>query len=160
MIRAFLAIVLLMLAIAIQAAEAPRPGASLRGMRLYDLAGKRHALDDVKSRYVVVIWWAFWCDTWKKALSEVSDLAARQDELHCTVWTVSIDGTYTAEIRPLWQQKKINFPVLLDDGRWSKKLGLRRVPTVMVLDAKRNVTWLHEAYPGNAKIEQVLRGGK
>jgi len=145
---------------AASAGEAPQPGASLVGLRLYDISGKRQSLDDVKTHYVIIVWWAFWCDTWKKALPEISDLAARQDELDCTVWTVSIDGRYTAEIKPLVEKGKINFPVLLDDGTWTKKLGLRRVPTVMILDEKRQVVYLREVYPGNDKLEKALRASK
>jgi len=152
-----LALILSISLSAVLAADAPKPGASLAGLRLYDLAGKRQSLDEVKTRYVVIVWWAFWCDTWKKALPEITDLAARQGELDCTVWTVSIDGTYTAEIKPLVEQGKIDFPVLLDDGTWTKKLGLRRVPTVMILDQKRQVVYLREVYPGNDKLEKALR---
>lgn len=158
MCRLILLVVLFLIACgAMQAADAPQPGASLAGLKLYDLSGKRHSIDDVKTHYVIVVWWAFWCDTWKKALPEITDLAARQEELDCTVWTVSIDGRYTAEIKPLVQQGKINFPVLLDDGTWTKKLGLRRVPTVMILDEQRQVVYLREVYPGNAKLEKALR---
>jgi thiol-disulfide isomerase/thioredoxin len=161
MSKLLLIIILLLAAIcATHASKAPQPGTSLAGLRLYDLSGKRHSLDEVKTRRVVIIWWAFWCDTWKKALPQVTDLAARGEELDCTVWTVSIDGRYTAEIKPLVEKRKIDFPVLLDDGTWTKKLDLRRVPTVMILDEQRRVIWLHEAYPGNAVIEKALRESK
>ena len=149
---------LLIISVSLHAADAPTTGVSLAGLRLHDLAGKRQSLDTVKSRYVVMIWWAYWCDTWKKALPEVIDLTARQEELDCTVWTVSVDGRYTAEIKPLVEKGKINFPVLLDNGAWTRRLALRRVPTVMVLDEKRTVIRLWEAYPGNMAIEKVLRG--
>ena len=149
-------LVVLILSTAV-AADAPQSGASLAGLRLYDLSGKRQSLDEVKTRCVVIVWWAFWCDTWKKALPEITDLAARQEELDCTVWTVSIDGRCTAEIKPLVGQGKIHFPVLLDDGTWTKKLGLRRVPTVTILDEKRQIVYLREVYPGNDKLEKALR---
>lgn len=154
-----LACVILLLLISIAGFTAPGPstGASLARLQVYDLSGKRHTLDEVKTKAVVIVWWAFWCDTWKKALPQVIELASRGNELGYTVWTVSIDGSYTSEIKPLVEKGKINFPVLLDNGGWIKTLRLRRVPTVMVLDRQRNVIWLREAYPGNTAIEQALK---
>ncbi len=40
---------------------------------------------------------------------------------------------------------------------WTKELGLRRVPTVTILDEKRQVVYLREVYPGNDKLEKALR---
>ncbi len=56
---------------------------------------------------------------------------------------------------------KIPFPVLLDsDSTWPHRLGLRRVPTVLVLDKQRTAVWLREGYPGNAKLEEAIRAVK
>ncbi len=62
------------------AAEAPPPqtGASLQDMRLPDLDGRLFELSKVKSGRVVVVFWAFWCDTWKKALPALLELHAMQ----------------------------------------------------------------------------------
>ncbi len=73
--------------------------------------------------------------------------------------TVSIDGRCTEEIRPRVNAGNIPFPVLIDaDGAWSTRLGLRRVPTVVILDRRRKVVWLREGYPGNGKLEDAIRG--
>lgn len=134
----------------------PALGRTLTGAELFDLSGARYRIDDVTSERMVVIFWAFWCDTWKKALPAVQELTARQDEFGCRVWTVSVDGRYTDEIRPLVKAGKIPFPVLLDDETLSHALGIRRVPTVLVLNRERKVVWAYEAYPGNDRIEQAL----
>jgi len=152
----------LILGTAFGATEAPQPqpGASLASLQLYDLQGHQFTMSEVKTGRVVVIFWAFWCDTWKKALPSIQELTAEQQDLDCTVLTVSVDGRYTEEIRPLVNAGKIPFPVLLDDGSWTKQLGLRRVPTVVVLDQQRKVVWLREAYPGNAKLKDAIRAMK
>ncbi len=134
---------------------APPPGASLAKMALFDIHGVRHKMTDVKAKRVVVIFWAYWCDTWEAALPHLRALDAEKDELQCEIWTVSVDGTYTAEVRPI--AKSIPFPLLLDTGGWKAKLGLRRVPTVMLLDRTRTVVKVYEGYPGNAVLESALR---
>lgn len=133
----------------------PVPGASLAEMVLPDLYGKRYALSDVKEKRVVVVFWAYWCDTWKAALPHLLALHTEREELGCAIRTVSIDGTYTAEVRS--QAAKIPFPLLLDDGSWRDRLGLRRVPTVLLLDANRTVVNVYEGYPGNVVLESALR---
>ncbi len=80
-------------------APSPKPGASLQGLCLYDIDGRQFKLSEVKTSRVVVIFWAFWCDTWKKALPSILDLTAEQKDLDCTVLTVSIDGRCAEEIR-------------------------------------------------------------
>ncbi len=136
----------------------PRLGSSMAGAAFFDLNAKRYSMDDVKTEYVVVVFWAFWCDTWEKALPHIKELSAKQKELNFTLWTVSIDGQRTEEIRPLAEKKEIPFPILLDDTTWSRKLGIRRVPTVMILNQARKSIYLREVYPGNNSIEQELRG--
>ena len=135
----------------------PSPGASLAAMSLCDLNGKAHAMSEVKSKRVLVVFWAFWCDTWRAALPHLQELQGRCAELDSTIWTVSIDGTYTAEVRPLVADGKIPFPVLLDNGAWQSKLGLRRVPTVLLLDSKRTAVKIYEGYPGNDILISELR---
>ncbi|MHB9132321.1 MAG: TlpA family protein disulfide reductase [Armatimonadota bacterium] len=160
-IIAVLLAVAITIGIAAPAGKAPETipalGQSLATVSLFDLSGTRYAMEDVKEPCVVVICWAFWCDTWKKALPEIIELHNERNDLGCAIWTVSIDGRYTEEIRAQVAAKKIPVPVLLDDGTVSGKLGIRRVPTVMLLDENRQVTAVYEGYPGNKVLVQALR---
>jgi len=134
----------------------PALGRSMANAQLFDIRGARLDIRDVKTRAVVVVFWAFWCDTWKKALPAIQELNEEKADLGCELWTVSIDGQRTGEIRPLVDAGRIRFPVLLDDETLSKALGIRRVPTVLILDRKRKVVRAFEAYPGNDAIEQAV----
>ena len=135
----------------------PAPGASLAQMALFDLHGQLHRMDEVKTKRVVVVFWAFWCNTWKSTLPQLQALDAVKREEAFSIWTVSVDGAFTDEIRPLADAGCVPFPILLDDGGWKKTLGLRRVPTVLILDASRTVKKVYEGYPGNAVLESALR---
>lgn len=134
----------------------PVIGHSLAKSSYFDLDGNRKDITDVKAKYMVVIYWAFWCDTWKKALPAVQELSERRKELGCEIWTISVDGRYTQEIIPRVKSGEIKFPVLIDTKQHSQALGIRRVPTVLILDRNRKVIWAHEAYPGNDEIEEAL----
>lgn len=137
----------------------PVTGHSLAGSSYFDLDGNRKAITDSKAEYIVVIYWAFWCNTWKKALPAVQELYDRRKELGCEVWTISVDGRYTQEVLPRVKSGEIKFPILLDNKQHSQALGIRRVPTVLILDRNRKVIWAHEAYPGNDEIEEALHKG-
>lgn len=135
----------------------PALGVQLRDVWLFDLAGQRHDLAEVEAKCVVIIFWAFWCDTWKKTLPALTDLASEKAALSCELWAVSVDSRWTEQIRPLVIAGHIPFPVLLDDGTLSRRLGVRRIPTVLVLNQSRRVVWAHEGYPGNEVLERAIR---
>jgi len=48
--------------------------------------------------------------------------------------------------------------VLMDrNSELTRALGIRRVPTVIVVDRARRATWIQEAYPGNLKVLEAVR---
>ena len=71
---------------------------------------------------------------------------------------VSVDGQWADVRRQVGDGSKWGFPVLLDgQSSLATALGVRRVPTVMVLNRARRVVWLHEAYPGNPVVLKAIR---
>jgi peroxiredoxin len=124
---------------------------------LFDMAQRPRRLTDFTAPVIVLNFWAFWCDTWQRQLPQLEKLARRQDELGFQLLAISVDGQWTGA---RWQHlgpRPLPFPVLLDARQaLSRTLGVRRVPTVMVLDRQRRVTWLHEAYPGNPAVIRAI----
>lgn len=136
----------------------PRPGQLVSDFVLFDMAQQPRRLSDFREPVLVLNFWAFWCDTWKKELPQLCELAGREQELNCRVLAVSVDGQWTAARWAHLGRAPLPFPVLLDGNSVvSSALGVRRVPTVMVLDRQRRVTWVHEAYPGNPAVVTAIR---
>jgi len=59
---------------------------------------------------------------------------------------------------PVSGDQRLPFPVLLDGEKTlANTLGLRRVPTVVILNRGRRVTYVKEAYPGNPVVLRAIR---
>jgi thiol-disulfide isomerase/thioredoxin len=142
----------------------PAPGQTVPDFQLFDLQQVSHRLADYREPVLVINFWAFWCETWKAQLPQLRELARLQEELGFRLIVVSVDGRW-AEVRRGGGVSRLGrdpaldwgFPVLLDgQRRLADTLGVRRVPTVMVV-ARRRVVWLRETYPGNTTVLRAVR---
>ncbi len=125
---------------------------------LFDLDGRLHRLADYTEPVLVVNCFAYWCDTWIKQLPQLCELARQQNDLHFRLLAVSVDGQWSEARRKVLRGQRLTFPVLLDGrAELAGALGVRRVPTVFVLNRERVVTYVHEAYPGNPPVLQAVR---
>lgn len=136
----------------------PAIGDPLPRFELFDVEGRRVRSSEIAEPVIVLNFWAFWCDTWIKELPQLRELAAEQSALGFRLFTISIDGAWTDQLRQVCREKGTPFPVLVDRGsRFTNRLGLRRIPTVIVINRERKITFVHEAYPGNPTILQAIR---
>jgi peroxiredoxin len=142
--------------------SAPAPGPAV-GMVLPD-----YALLDVHRQPVrpaalpepvlVLNFFAFWCDTWIAELPQLRELAAQQQRLGFRLLSVSIDGTWREQLRLVCGHEELPFSMLLDlGGRLSERMNVRRVPTLLVVDRERRVTYVHEGFPGNPALLRAVR---
>ncbi|NPV46547.1 MAG: TlpA family protein disulfide reductase [Armatimonadetes bacterium] len=139
----------------------PRLGVTVGNATLVDMAQRPRHLAEFTAPVLVLNFWAFWCDTWKKQLPQLVELSRRQDELGFQLVTISVDGQWSDAARRYLGVAPLPFAVRLDGRRaLSGPLGIRRVPTVLVLDRERRVTWLHEAYPGNPAVLRAIRAAQ
>jgi peroxiredoxin len=139
----------------------PRLGVTVPDVTLVDLTQHSRRLAEFAAPVLVVNFWAFWCETWKRQLPQLVELSRRQEELGFQLVAVSVDGQWADAGRQYLRGTPLPFPVLLDGRRvLSSPLGIRRVPTVLVLDRRRRVTWLHEAYPGNPAVLRAIRAAR
>lgn len=156
----------LLLVAAAQAAEEdprppPQPGQIVPEFQLFDAQGKLRRLSDCREPVIVINFWAFWCDTWQAQLAQLQELARQQGELNFRLLVVSVDGQWSdmqrAHLKRI-QEQGLGFLVLLDGQKaLATRLGVRRVPTVFVLDQQRRARYVHEAYPGNLEVLKAIR---
>ena len=144
------------------ATAAPPPPPPVSGpvpdFTLFDLQDQQYRLATFEEPVLVLNFWAFWCDTWIAQLPQLRELAARQEELDFRLLAVSIDGTWTDQVAAVCGAQGLPFPVLLDHrSLLSRTLGVQKVPTVVVADRERKITYVHEAYPGNPPVLSAIR---
>lgn len=141
-------------------AEGPHPalGTRVPDFALPDMQGGTLRLADVTEPVVVLNLFAFWCDTWIAELPQLRELVTRQDDLGFRLISISVDGRWSDQLAQICGDDPPPFPVLLDSGRaLSGPLGLRHVPTIIVLDRERRARFIYEGYPGNHVILRAIR---
>jgi peroxiredoxin len=132
-------------------------GAPAPEFELPDLGGRVLAFGETPGRATVLIFWAFWCDTWKDALPHLRKLAEEREGFDFDLIAISVDGRRVDQFERL-KGGETPFPVLLDvGGAVSSDYGIRHVPTAIVVDADGVVRLRKSGYPGNAVILSSLR---
>ena len=97
----------------------------------------------------VVVFWAFWCDTWKDMTRDLNVLRPQLSALKLQVLAVSVDASQQPVSRRAFESGRIWWPVAIDTAstctaRW----GVRRVPTLFVLDKDGVIRAVYEGFPG------------
>jgi thiol-disulfide isomerase/thioredoxin len=144
-------------------AEEPDPpppaiGALVPSVELFDLHGRRFRLQEVREPVIVLNFFAFWCDTWIAELPQLRELAAEQKPLNFRLLAVNVDGKWTDQLQAVCGDDPPPYPVLVDRGkRLSQSLGVRRIPTIVVLNRERRVASVFEAHPGNPALLEAIR---
>ena len=140
--------------------EGPHPALGVRvpDFALANMSGGLLSLAEVTEPVVVLNLFAFWCDTWIEQLPQLRELATRQDDLSFRLISISVDGRWSDQLAQVCGDDPPPFPVLLDSGRTlSAPLGLRHVPTILILDRHRRARFVYEAYPGNHVALRAIR---
>jgi peroxiredoxin len=105
--------------------------------------------DAKKHNGVVIVFWAFWCDTWKDITRDLNEIKPQLDAMKLQVLGVAVDASQQPVARRAFEAKKIWWPVVIDEkSSVSAGWGVRRVPTIFVLDKNGAVRAVHEGFPG------------
>jgi peroxiredoxin len=136
----------------------PTVGAPLPDVTLVDLDHRSVRPTALEEPVLVLNLFAFWCDTWIAELPQLRELATKQRQLDFRLLSISIDGTWREQLRVVCGEEELPFSVLLDTGgRLSRRLAIRRVPTIIVVDRQRRMTYVNEGFPGNPAILRAVR---
>jgi thiol-disulfide isomerase/thioredoxin len=92
-----------------------------------DVDGKTGRFEDFRGKWLVVNYWAEWCEPCREEISEFNHFSqAHKDQVE--VLAVSFDALPVEELRPLAQRMGIEYRVLSQDP--AKLLGFRRPPVL------------------------------
>lgn len=120
----------------------PAPDFSAR-----DLSERTVALASYRGQKVVLLdFWATWCGPCKMAMPSLQSLHDEFKERGLEIFSVNL-GEPAEQVRYFISRKKYTFRVVLDpDGAIGSKYGVRSIPTLVAVDKKGLVQWLHVGY--------------
>jgi len=102
-----------------------------------DNHGDIHALADMKGKPVVLHLWASWCPPCQAELPEFAAWRNKHPEIQ--VIPVSLDSSL-ADASAFIASKKITMPALLTDSSQAGKLGVRGLPSTLIIAADGSIT--------------------
>ncbi|MCL5773067.1 MAG: TlpA family protein disulfide reductase [Firmicutes bacterium] len=123
-----------------------------------DISGNRVSLDDFKGKKVVLVFWAFWCDTWKDCRRVLAQLYPLQEEFQFNIVAVSIDSRFKEEVKPFIKKGEIKYPVLLDRGSSVSEIyKVKKVPTFYVISENQEILYSFTGVPKRANLKQIMK---
>ncbi|MCH8567465.1 MAG: TlpA family protein disulfide reductase [Balneolales bacterium] len=119
---------------------------------LVDMEGNIFRLSDNRGKVVVLNLWATWCPPCRE---EIPDFMELQEEMQGDVLFVgvSIDREGWDVVRPFVEEMQINYPQVVDDGRFTRLYGpIRGVPTTFLVNREG---YIEGFAPGMLHKEQL-----
>ncbi len=124
---------------------------------LQDFDGVHHSLENALEKGVVVLdFWASWCTPCKKAMPFLDSLAVRYKKSNLTVFGICVDTKRSiGAARAFWRRQGFSYIPLWDwKGEVSEKYGVKYLPTLFILNGKREIVYQVKGY--SKRIEREL----
>jgi len=121
----------------------------MRDFTLTNVNGDKVKLSDIQGeRLTVVDFWATWCKPCTKAMPKLDKIHKDYKDQGLSVIGISCDGPRSAaKVGPMVQSLDIDYHILSDiDCEVMNTYGYQAFPTLVVLDEKRKVKWVHEGF--------------
>jgi peroxiredoxin len=106
----------------------------------------------------ILIFWAFWCDTWKDTTGEFRVMRRKLADEKAYTCCVVVDSSQQTVAESAFRKGDIWFPVAIDaDSKVTAAYGARRVPTFFILDRDGIVRNCFESFPGEHVFMEAVR---
>ena len=110
---------------------------------------------------LLVSFWATWCAPCKKEMIFLEEFHQKYNENSFRVLAISTDSPKSmSKVKSYIRAKKYTFLVGIDPNQEiAKKMNARLMPTTLILNKDRKVSWYHQGFiPGDEKeIEAQIR---
>jgi len=105
--------------------------------------------EELKGEQVTLIdFWTTWCKPCKKAIPELNKIFESYHEKGLQIIGINCDGPRSvAKVAPFSKSLHIKYPVLIDiDSELMKNLNLSSFPSILIVDRKGKIRYVHEGY--------------
>jgi thiol-disulfide isomerase/thioredoxin len=128
---------------------------------LQTTTGASVAFDQDQGKVVLLDFWATWCKPCLQKLPTLNKLHQDYGPQGLHVLGLNIEGLDPERIRRFVEQRRLLFPVLLDDGRVASAYGVRRIPHLVLVDRQGQIALVQGATGSVSvlrdEIEKALR---
>jgi len=82
---------------------------------LHDATGKSIPLSDLKGKWIIVNYWAEWCDSCMEEVPELNKFYSNNQDKNVVLYGVEYDHIPTPKLRAAIAKMHINYPVIVED---------------------------------------------
>ena len=132
-----------------------QPGFAAPAFSLPDLDARQVSLESFHGRPVLVNFFATWCPPCRAELPELQALAVAQPGCLAVVGVAENSGT-AGEIAAFLKERRVTYPVLLDDGRAGAAYSVVNIPHSVLVDAQGKVAGTFEGTVTKAGVERAV----
>lgn len=123
--------------------------------RLDTLGHERFYLNQHRGKTVLLVFWSTWCIPCKSELVALQSLASSPEFKDVIFAGVCNDPENLDDVKRIVKTLEINYLVLLDNqAQVSNKLGVKAVPTAIIVNAEGKITLKEEGYD-TATMKQI-----
>lgn len=126
---------------------------TVKNYTLQDINNLKVDLYDLQGESMTVLdFWTTWCRPCKKAIPELNKIYAQYKAKGVQIIGINCDGPRTvAKVPGVSQSFQIEYPVLIDiNSDILNSLNLSIFPTLVILDSKYKIKYIHEGFvPGD-----------
>lgn len=133
---------------------------SLKNFNLKDTQNTSQTYEKLKGEKLTVIdFWATWCKPCVKAIPELNTIYDQYKDKGVSFIGINCDGPRSvAKVGPMSQSLQIKYPVLLDiDATVKTQLNLSAFPTLIIVDSKGKIVWIHEGFTSGDEKEIIAQ---
>lgn len=133
---------------------------TIKNFNLKDTQNTFRSFEELKGKKLTVIdFWATWCKPCVKAIPELNIIYDQYKDKGVTFIGINCDGPRSvAKVGPMSQSLQIKYPVILDiDATVKTQLNLSAFPTLILVDSKGKIVWIHEGFVSGDEKEVIAQ---
>jgi peroxiredoxin len=124
---------------------------------LQDLNGNTVSLSDFKGKVIILDFWATWCPPCVKEVPHFVELYEQYKDREFVIVGISVDREGVGVVKSFVQKYKVNYPILMTDGRVEKAYGdITSIPTTFVIDSEGNIRRSYIGYRDKEVFEKDI----
>ncbi len=147
-------LVVLFLSVSMVEAKGKMPEFSLNSA----VDGKKVSSTDFKGKTLLITFFATWCPPCRKEIPSLIKLQKKYAAKGFSVIGLSVDEKGPKVVVRLIEKTKINYPVLMSDGRTAKGFGgIAGIPTSFLVNRQGEIVKRYPGYVPFSRLEKDIK---
>jgi peroxiredoxin len=135
-----------------EGSRVPAPEFALR-----DANNKEVRLSDLKSKVVLVNFWATWCEGCQVEIPWFVEFQKKYETQGLAVVGISMDDDGWKSVKPWIREKKVNYSIVIGDVALGKQYGLQGMPLTVLVDRNGKIADVHAGVAERSATDEKIR---